>query len=68
MMDEGRMFEVLTRIIDKLSKEVGMHNSDIQDMLEISEEEIKELNLDKKKLMSIFISIFTIKIFSIFIK
>ena len=50
MMDEGRMFEVLTRIIDKLSKEVGMHNSDIQDMLEISEEEIKELNIDKKKL------------------
>ena len=50
MIDEARMFEMLTRIINKLTHEVGMHDADIKDMLEISQEEIDELNLDRSKI------------------
>ncbi len=50
MIDEARMFEMLTRIINKLTHEVGMHDADIKDMLEISQDEIDELNLDRSKI------------------
>ena len=50
MIDEARMFEMLSKIISKLTNEVGMHDNDIKDMLEISQEEINELNIDRGKL------------------
>ena len=49
MMDEARMFEMLSRIINKLTHEVGMPDNDIQDMLEISQEEIDELHSDSDR-------------------
>lgn len=50
MIDEARMYEMLSRIINKLTHEVGMPDNDIKDMLEISQEEIDELNIDGRKL------------------
>ena len=50
MIDEARMYEMLSRIINKLTLEVGMPDNDIKDMLEISQEEIDELNIDRRKL------------------
>ena len=50
MIDEARMYEMLSRIINELTHEVGMPDNDIKDMLEISQEEIDELNIDRRKL------------------
>ena len=50
MINEARMYEMLSKIINKLTHEVGMHDTDIKDMLEISQEEIDELNINRGKL------------------
>ena len=40
-------FEIMSKIVTKLSTEVGMHEQDICDMLELSIEEVEELNMKK---------------------
>ena len=50
MISEARLYQVLSIIIDKLENEVGMENTDIKNMLEISQEEKEELYIQKEKL------------------
>ena len=38
-------FEIMSKIVTKLSTEVGMHEQDICDMLELTIEEVEELNM-----------------------
>ena len=40
-------FEIMSKIVTKLSNEVGMHEQDICDMLELTKEEVEELNMKK---------------------
>ena len=50
MINEVRLYQVLSNIIDKLENEVGLDSVDIKQMLEISQEEIEELHIQKEKL------------------
>ena len=49
-MNEERLFSILTKVIDKLTNQVGVPEEEILDMFEISENEIKELSLNKGRL------------------
>ena len=40
-------FEIMSEIVTKLSREVGMDNEDISEMLGITIDEVDELNLKK---------------------
>ena len=49
-MDEQRLHSILSRVIDKLTNEVGIPREEILDMFEISEKEIRELSIKKENL------------------
>ena len=49
-MDEERLHSILSKVIDKLTNEVGIPREEILDMFEISEKEIKELSIKKENL------------------
>lgn len=49
-MNEERLYSILTKVIDKLTNQVGIAEEEILDMFEISENEIKELSLKNRKL------------------
>ncbi len=49
-MDEHRLHSILSRVIDKLTNEVGIPKEEILDMFEISEKEIQELSIKKERL------------------
>ena len=49
-MDEERLHSILSRVIDKLTNEVGIPREEILDMFEISEKEIRELSIKKENL------------------
>ena len=49
-MDEERLHSILSKVIDKLTNEVGIPKEEILDMFEISEKEIKELSIKKENL------------------
>ena len=49
-MNEERLYSILTKVIDKLTNQVGIAEEEIIDMFEISENEIKELSLKNRKL------------------
>ncbi len=49
-MDEKRLHSILSKVIDKLTNEVGIPREEILDMFEISEKEIRELSIKKENL------------------
>ena len=49
-MNEQRLHLILTNVIDKLTKQIGITEEEIIDMFEITENEIKELSLNKGRL------------------
>lgn len=49
-MNEQRLHLILTNVIDKLTKQTGISEEEILDMFEITENEIKELSLNKGRL------------------
>ena len=49
-MDEERLHSILSKVIDKLTNEVGIPREEILDMFEISEKEIKKLSIKKENL------------------
>lgn len=49
-INEERLYSILTKVIDKLTNQVGIAEEEILDMFEISENEIKELSLKNRKL------------------
>lgn len=49
-MNEQRLHLILTNVIDKLTKQTGITEEEILDMFEITENEIKELSLNKGRL------------------
>ena len=49
-MNEERLYSILTKVIDKLTNQVGIPEEEILDMFEISENEIKELSMKKGRL------------------
>ena len=49
-MDEERLHSILSKVIDKLTNEVGIPREEILDMFEISEKEIRELSIKKENL------------------
>jgi len=49
-MNEERLYSILTKVIDKLTNQVGIAEEEILDMFEISENEIKELSIKNRKL------------------
>ena len=49
-MNEGRLYSILTKVIDKLTNQAGIPQEEILDMFEITENEIKELSIKKGRL------------------
>ena len=49
-MNEERLYSILTKVIDKLTNQVGIPEEEILDMFEITEKEIKELSMKKGRL------------------
>ena len=49
-MNEERLYSILTKVIDKLTNQVGIPEEEILDMFEITENEIKELSMKKGRL------------------
>jgi len=49
-MNEERLYSILTKVIDKLTNQVGIPEEEILDMFEISENEIKELSMKNRRL------------------
>lgn len=49
-MNEERLYSILTKVIDKLTNQVGIPEEEILEMFEISEKEIRELTIIKSKL------------------
>jgi hypothetical protein len=47
---QERLYNILTKVIIKLSKEAGMKREDIIDMFDITENEIRDLSTNKGRL------------------
>ena len=47
---QERLYTILSKVITKLSEEAGMKREDIIDMLDISENEIRDLSTNKGRL------------------
>jgi hypothetical protein len=47
---QERLYAILTKVIIKLSDEAGMKREDIIDMLDITENEIRDLSTNKGRL------------------